>query len=273
VAAINAMAARRQTAALSDLLTYSGDSDSTVRRAAYAALRGFGGDAEIPALAEQVLAGKTEAAGALEAAAQRATDKPAAVKKLLAMAGGDEQKVAALVETLSALGGDEALAALNRLVSSSSPDTQNAAVRALGTWADFSASKPLLAIAGNKEAQLNQHVLAVQGLAALVRSAEAAPAASRVELALAAYNAARRLEEKKLILSALGAVPDRRAAEALKPFLKDPQFKTEACAAALSLGEALARSDRRTARELATEVKTATDDASLVRRADRILSR
>jgi HEAT repeat protein len=273
VAAINALAARRDPASMSALLKYSAETDSAVRKAAYGGLRAMAGDAEIEPLARQVLAGKAEAASALEAAAQHAQDKPAAVATLVRLAGNNEQKLAALTEPLSVLGGDEALGVLTKLVSSSNADTQNEAVRALGNWADFAAAKPLLAIAANKDAKLNQYVLAMQGIVRLVKSVETASADQRVELALSALEAARRPEEKKLALSALASVPHRKAAAAIKPLLGDPQLKDEACLAGVTLAEALVRSDKPTAKDLATAIKGATENKDLLRRADRVLSR
>ena len=67
--------------------------------------------------------------------------------------------------------------------------------------------------------------------------------------------AAPRDEEKKLLLSALASVPDKRAAEAIRPYLSDPKFQKEAGLAAMTLAEALRRSDRPAARELAQAVQ------------------
>jgi len=272
-AAINALAARRQASAMTALLRYAEESDATVRRAAYNAIKTMAGDKEIAPLARLVLAGKSEAGPALEAACQAASDKAAATRQLTELAGRDEAKLGALLDAFSVLGSDDALAVVVQLVSSQNAERRDEAVRALGNWTDLKAAKPLMAIAANKDAPLNQYVLAQQGLARLVRSAETAPAQERVALAVSAMQAARRLEEKRLMLSALAAVPDRRAADVIKPLLADPELKAEACVAGMNLAEALSRPDRRTARDLAAAVKEATADQALKARADRILNR
>ena len=105
-----------------------------------------------------------------------------------------------------------------------------------------------------------------------MKSADQEPAAARVDAALAAMKMASRDEDKKLLLSALASVPDKRAAEAIKPYLSDSKFQKEAGLAAMALAEALRRSDRPTARELAQAVKDAGLSDSLNRRADAVLS-
>jgi HEAT repeat protein len=273
VVAINALAARRHVAALPAMMNYTADPEAAVRKAAYAALRNMASDGEIEPLARQVLAGKSDAAAALSAAARRAQDKPAAVRHLVGLAGNDQEKQGLWIEPLSELGGEQALEVLAKLAAGGNAATQAEAVRALGNWTDLTAAKPLLAIATRQEAPLNQYLPALQALARLVKSADAEPAEKRVDLALALLQAARRDEDKKLAVSALASVPHRRAAAALKPLLTEPALKPEACAAAVSLAESLVRPDKKTAQDLAAAVKAATDQPDLVRRADRVLSR
>ena len=236
VAAINTLAARRQTASIPSILRYAADSDANVRKASYNALKAMAGEAEIVPLANLVLAGKSEAGPALEAACQAAPDKSTAASQLTGLAGQDEARLGALLDAFSVLGSDNALVVVTRLVSSKNADLQNEAVRALGNWTDLKAAKPLMSIAANKEAPLNQYVLAMQGVARLVRSSDTQPGDDRVTLALSGMEAARRVEEKRLMLSALAAVPHRKAADAIKPLLADPQLKAEACVAGVSSG-------------------------------------
>ena len=68
-------------------------------------------------------------------------------------------------------------------------------------------------------------------------------------------------------------MPDKRAADAIKPYLSDPKFRKEAGLAAMTLAEALRRSDRPAARELAQAVRDAGLSDDLNRRADAILNR
>lgn len=273
-AAITALTARRDTNAVAALLVYAGLPDPAVSRAAWAGLGQMGTELELEMMARLALGSKSdEARDALQAVASRLTDKPGAARKLLAVAGADAAAQTFLLPAFSALGGPEALELVVKLTASPDAQTRDQALRALGEWPDLAAAKPLLAIAQNPNTPLNQYALALQGVARLVRSAESEPAQARVEAATAALAAARRDEEKKLILSALGAVPDARAAAVLQPLLAEPNLKREAGAAALSLAESLRRTDRKTARQLAEAVRAANISDSLNQRADRLLNR
>jgi hypothetical protein len=116
-------------------------------------------------------------------------------------------------------------------------------------------------------------VLAIQAVARLVKSSDKEPAAARLKAALAAMNLAARDEEKKLLLSALASVPDRKAGEALKPFLGVPQYQNEAGLAAVTLAESLRKTDKPAAKDLAQAVKNAGISDEISRRADAILKK
>jgi HEAT repeat protein len=273
--AINALAARNDQLAAPTLLNYAGESDPEVSAAACAALAKLGTDNELDGLIRLVLAGKTPCAtAALQAVASRVMDKSAAAQKVIAqtktVAPG---QLAPLFEILAMLGGKEALTTVSLSAASGNEEVKDAAIRALANWPDFPAIKALLVIAFDPHVKAVHCVLAVQAVARLVKSADKEPAAARVDAALAAMKAAPRDEEKKLLLSALASVPDKRAAEAIRSYLSDPKFQREAGVAAMTLAEALRRSDRSAARELAQAVKDAGLSDDLNRRADAILNR
>src|ERR1022692_2949662 len=83
--AINTLARRNDPAASPALLNYAGDPDPEVSAAACAALAKVGTDNELEGLIRLVLAGKTPCAtAALQAVANRVTDKSAAAQKVVA---------------------------------------------------------------------------------------------------------------------------------------------------------------------------------------------
>jgi hypothetical protein len=271
--AINALAGRGDPSAAPALLAYAGESDPEVSAAACAALAKIGTDNELDGLIQLVLGGKCPcAAAALQAVAGRATDKSAAAQKVIArtQAAKPEQQ-AALFEVLAMLGGREALVAVSSAAATNDEEVKDAAIRALANWPDFLATRSLLVIANDPHVKRVHCVLAVQGVARLVKSSEKEPAAARVDAALAAIKAAPRDEEKKLLLSALASVPDRKAAEAIRPCLSDPKFQKEAGLAALNLAESLRKAERPLAKELAQAVKDAALSDDLTRRAEAIL--
>jgi len=104
-----------------------------------------------------------------------------------------------------------------------------------------------------------------------VKTSDKEPAAARLKAALAAMNAATRDEEKTLLLSALASVPDPKAGEAIKPFLSVPKYQKEAALAAVTLAEALRKTDKPAAKDLAQAVKNAAVSDEATRRANAVL--
>ncbi len=98
-------------------------------------------------------------------------------------------------------------------------------MRALANWPDFSATKALLVVADNPHVTQVHSVLAIEGVARLVKSSDKEPADARLDAALEAMKVARRDQDKTLLLSALASVHDRKAAEAIKPYLTVPKFQ------------------------------------------------
>jgi len=169
------------------------------------------------------------------------------------------------------LGGAEGLAAVSTLLSGPVAETQDAAVRALSRWTDFPAVKPLLDIATNPSSKQNHYVLAIQGIARLITTADVTPVEERADAALQAMAAARRDEEKKLVLSALGTVPHPRAIELIRPLLGDPSFKTEAGLAGAALAQRMAKTNPAAAQDLAKAVRAANISREINRQIDRML--
>jgi hypothetical protein len=66
-------------------------------------------------------------------------------------------------------------------------------------------------------------------------------------------------------------VPDSKSAEAIKPFLGVPKYQQEAGLAALTLADALRKTDKPAAKDLAQAVKTAAISDEITRKADAIL--
>ena len=273
--AIGILARRNDPATAPALLYYAGEADPEVSAAACAALAKVGTDAELEGLIHLALAGKTPGApAALQAVASRATDKSTAAQKVIALAKtAPPQQMASPFEILALLGGNESLAMLSSSAGSSNAEVKDAAIRALANWPDFPATTSLLVIASDPNISRVHNVLAVQAIARLVKSSDKETAALRVKTAVAAMHASTRDEEKKLMLTALAAVPDRSAGEAIKPFLSMAKYQQEAGLAAMTLAESLRKSDKPAARDLAEAVKQAAVSDAATRRADALLKK
>ncbi|MCX6926028.1 MAG: HEAT repeat domain-containing protein [Verrucomicrobia bacterium] len=273
--AINALGTRNDPSAAPALLQYAGEPDPEVSAAACAALAKLGTDNELDGLIRLLLAGKNPCAGAaLQAVASRAADKPAAAQKLIAQTKTTElHQLAPLFDILAILGGKDALIAISSAAASGNDEVKDAAIRALANWPDFLAARSLLVVAYDPNAKRVHSLLAIQGVARLVKSSDKEPATARVDAALAAMKAATRDEEKKLLLSALASVRDKKAAEAIKHYLVVPQYQKEAGLAAMNLAETLRGPNRPIAKDLAQAVKDAAISDDLTRRADTVLKR
>lgn len=275
VVAMTALAQRNEQTAAPALLMYAADADSAVSGAACAALAKVGSENELDGLIRLVMARKTPgAAAALQSVASRVADKSAAAQKLVARTQSAEpQTLAPLFEVLAMLGGSEALNAVSSFAANSNEEVKNAAIRSLANWPDFSAAKALLEVASAPNAKRVHNVLAIQAVARLVQSADKELASTRLEAAQAAMKSASRDEEKRLLLSAFASVPDPQTAEAIKPFLSDPNLKTDAGLAGLRLAEALLRKNKPAAQSLAQAIKDAKVSEELSRKADAVLKR
>jgi HEAT repeat protein len=272
VVAINALAARQDRASAAVLLKGAGDTDATVRKAAFGALGKVAADADFNALAKLVLKAPTaDATSALEAVAARLKDKAAAAKTLLSLVGNHDAVISAVLPALGLLGGPDALKLVVRLSASPDATVQEQALRALGNWPDFEATKTLLAVATNPQSAEPAYVLAMKGVVQLVRSLDNAPAAARADVALAAFAATRRDDEKRLLLPALATVPHPKAIAFLKPLLNDQNWKIEAGLAAASLAELLTETDKTAAKDLAGDLLKANISGSLNRRANMVM--
>lgn len=274
VAAINALAARFARNTVPALLRYAAEPDAAVSKAALAAVGKLGSDESLEPLVALVLENRAGAKEALQAVASRSANKSAVAQKLIAQAqktaGG---QVSGVLEVLALVGGPEALTAVSKLAASTNDEVKDAAIRALCQWREFAAVTPLLEIAGAAGVKQVHNVLAVQAVCRLVRSSESVAPEARVKATLDALKAAQRPQEKKQAVAALASVKHRKAADALLGLMRDSELKTEAAQAALSLADALRKSDRGMAVKLAKAVKQADVSPDLNKKAEQSLKK
>ncbi len=275
VPAIHALAQRSDAAAIPALLYYAGTSDPDVASASWAALAVLGGDTELAPVARRVLeTASPDAESALREIATRVQDKPAAAQELVALLPDASPKQSSVIfETLAVLGGPTALKTVSEGVSSAEADVKQGAVRALSNWPDFEAVNPLLAIASDSEQTSLARILAIQGVARLVKSSDDVPVDGRLEAALGAMKQATRVDEKRLLLSAFASVRSPEAAAPIEACFTDPELRNEAGMAGITLARSLYRSDRAAARKLLRAVADARISDEITRRAEAFLAR
>lgn len=215
-----------------------GDGEPSVRRAALKALETLAR----PADAERVLSflvacgevSERRAAMSVLSALGRAD---ASVGKTVASwlgrkgAGAD----VLLLQALGRIGGAEALSGVLSQVESADAGTRDAAVRALSAWPDAGAAEPLSRLVGTT-ANATHRVLALRGLIRLSGQADGRSSAERVAALQRVAAQCRTLDERRLVLGALGDLRDDGAITALiLPAFDTPELVEEASAAAVRL--------------------------------------
>ena len=144
-----------------------------------------------------------------------------------------------LLRALGRLGGGEALRLVAGETKSLNEATKEVAVRALADWPTIEAFDSLLAIARGAE-KLTLHVIALRGCVRQVEGASLDPATATVyhRRTLAA---ARRVEEKRLVIGALGNIRSAEALRAVVPYMSNDTLALDAAMAAGKIAAGSAR--------------------------------
>jgi sugar phosphate isomerase/epimerase len=272
--AIRSLGARRAAAALPAILKAAEDADQGVRLVSLQAI-GLLADEKSAAAVVALLvkagsgAERTMAETALAGIGGRAANKDACADPILAaMAGADGPAKCALVRALSRTGGAKALGAVRAATSSTDADVQDAAVRALAAWPDTSAAPDLLSWAKGA-ANPKHQVLALQGyirLAGLNRSAT-----DRLKMYEEALAAAKRPDEKKMILAGLTDLGTPHALRVATACLDDETVRPEATAAVLRMAKDLGKDADDIVRAAMKKVLAVSTDTAARQQAEEIL--
>jgi len=148
---------------------------------------------------------------------------------------------------------------------------RDAGIRTLSDWPDFEAVEILLGIASKSETTLTHHVLATRGAIRLIRESESAPLNDRTKLCFYAFEQARRDQEKKQAISAMGSLPNEEVARRLLELTGDANLKAEAGLGAVELAGNMLRINRQAARDLAQKIRDLNISDEINSRADRII--
>jgi HEAT repeat protein len=270
VAAINAIGARRQIGSVGVVAKALSDSNQDVRKSAFAAIAKIGTDSEFEQLVSIAIKEKSkEAISALEQIASRVKDKEACGKKLASAVGNDEKTIVLLLGVFSAIGTDDCLKPVEKLLASKDNSLKLSAVQTLSEWQSLNAAKLLLPILTDASVPRNIYSAALRGITGNVSQSEGAPS-SKAEIILQAYNSVQSESDKKVIISAMANIPEQRIAQKLMQLLDDPKFRLEAGQAAIVVAEGLAKTDKKTAIELASAIKKANISPEITKRAEKI---
>lgn len=253
------------------------DSDEVVRREALASLSSIGTPAQLTNIARSIEQAKDDgmrnaAADAAQKICARATDKAACAAVLLPALdkATSPQTRGAILKVLPHIGTDAALAAVRKAVDSDDADTKDAGIRALAEWTSPAAADQLLQLAQTAP-KATHFVLALRGYVRLVRNSTDLSPDKRFDMLKSALAAAKRPEERKLVISALGDVPSAASLDLLRPFLKEAGLKDESAQAAIKVATVLISTNSSLARTALEEIKSSTQNAELLKQANEAL--
>jgi len=210
VAIIEILAERRVVKALNPVFLLTASKDSSVNIAATKALVTLAGPEDISRVIDLMLnsqssAQRSEASRVIVQLCQKAGGGSEATAPLLAaMEGATIEQQITVIGLLSSVGSKEALDIVVRKTKSLDPQLREAAIRSLAKWNNAGALDALLDIA-NTTSKLNFYVISLKAYAGLVASSDISPTDKATNFQKA-FKAARRIEEKKYIMSRLSRV-------------------------------------------------------------------
>jgi hypothetical protein len=246
---LDLVAQRAIASALPAVLKAADDPNEPIRLAAIKALGRIIGLKEIPILTSRLLAAKSPQETAavqasLKVACPRMADRDACAGILLdCLPKASISSKRFLIELLGSVGGVRALAGVSAAAEDADADLQDAATRALGQWMSADAAPELIKLVK----ALRDDKLKVRALRGYIRIARqmSLPAEQKLAMCEAAFGAAQRNEERRLVLAVLGLIPSAKALWAIAPRLADPALADDAAAAALAVGEKIVQTDPR----------------------------
>ena len=268
---------RRISAALPALLKAMTDKNAAVRMAAIRNCGGLVGPAEFPALLERITGntnpGEVETlAKVLAAICSRADDPQACVPQLVAALSraGPEAKPA-LLRTLRVAGGPEALQAVRGAVADTHKAVHAAAISTLSEWKTGDAAPILRDLAKNSGDRADRR-LSLRGYLGMAARKEI-PAPERLAICREAAPLIQRVEEKKMLLGALGGIAAAESLDLVVPCLDDAEVKGEAVATVMMIAEKRTPKQQAGLTRPALEkiIKISADNQAVVKRATELL--
>ena len=237
VALLELLAVRGARAQRDAVLKQAADADDSVRVAALRALEKLAAEGDAPRLVDLTVAARdsSEESAALRAAVAAASQSPDPDRRadpfLAALAGATGPKRGVLERGLARLGGRRALDAVLADVKSADPAVREGAVRAVAEWQDAAAIAPLLDLARSEPDPALQ-VTALRGAVQVIKAAKLSDADKAAAYAQA-MSAAKRPEERKMILGALGNEKGQPYFELASTALEQPDLGAEAALATI----------------------------------------
>jgi len=248
-ALLGVLASRQAESEIGAVLAACADPEEPVRVAALDALAALAGPTRLRETLEFILKASTdrERAAAEKAAlavCSRAPERSACEAPVLdALARAKGQARCSVLRLLPRVAGRKALAAVRESIADADQAVQDAAVRALADWPDGSALDAALDLARNSQKE-SHRVIALRGYVRMLGLGSERSATETLKMYEEGMRAARRPEDKKLVLAALAGVAHPGALKMAESFVKDPALGAEAAMAAIKVAISICGSHR-----------------------------
>ncbi len=263
--------------ALPAVLKAADDPNEQVRLAAIKTLGRIIGLKEFAILTNRLLAAKSPQETAavqetLKVACLRMPDRDACAGSLLdCLPNAPIASKRFLIELLGSVGGARALKGVSAAAEDANEDLQDAATRVLGEWMSADAAPELLNLAKTLRND-KFRIRALRGYIRIVRQMSL-PTEQKLAMCEAAFGAAQRNEERRLVLAVLSRVPSAKAISMVIPHLANPALAEEAAAAALAIGEKIVQTDPRVVADAMQQVLKSGVSSEKAARAKALLER
>lgn len=217
------------------------DGDAQLRGAGLRALERSGGLEEAPGVIALLMkssdaAERSAAESTLGAIGVRAGE-PMLPSLLSAMKEAPLESRVVFLRVIAQIGGAQALETVLTSMADTNEPIRTEALNLLSTWTTADAAPHLRKLA--ESADLSQQVLGLRGYVRLAQNETAVD--KKIAMLTDAMGLVKRPDEKKLVLSAWGALPAPQSLTALLPQLDDPAVKSEAALAVINVATQLGK--------------------------------
>ena len=258
------------------LLQEAVDPDAAVRAAAFKALGRLAEAKDLPAILDAFVKSQgdvgPEAEGAVVAVSRKVADESARADAALAALRGAASPAgkAALLRVLRGIGTAKALEAVQEALKDADAMVQEAAVRALAGWPD---ARPLAALRDISRTTQSDtlRIVALRGCVRMLGLGEGLASADTMKAYAEMMALAKRPEERRLVLAALGNVAHPAALAMIQSCLADEAVKAEASLALVSAARAMMGTYRDEAKAAMAKLAASTGDADLKKQAQQIV--
>ncbi len=273
--AVAVLGKRNCIAATPALLALTDGADAAMRQAAWLGLAEVATDDYVDAMMKRSLAiddprEKADAQHAVKETCAQATDAAKCMEAVAPYyAAADLPAKLFILDVARRAGAAEALALVLGALEAGDAELRKKALRTLAAWPNAAAAPVLLELTQDASEEV-ERILALRGYiqcTAFEKNSNRQLAMYTDALALS-----KRPDEKRMVVSGLGATKNVKAVGLIRQLLRDPALREEAEAAALQLAGSIAKRNGKESKELAAEIIARSKNKRHVKQAEALAS-